>query len=159
MCLFIWSCDHVSLQIFMCFMWILLQFAVMLMYWDIPPQDLTNHREASAVVVEEEVNDDDDGEEGEDEEGKPLVGTQESLGSYGTLPNEPVRAVANGKTPHEHRPDSPEPQPEKGSPLKLLSASKGEGSGAAGGVRAESFEAFFYLSCRQILYASSSMWS
>ncbi|XP_031430200.1 major facilitator superfamily domain-containing protein 8-like [Clupea harengus] len=115
---------YTSPGIFMCFMWILLQFAVMLMYWDIPPQDLTNHREASAVVVEEEVNDDDDGEEGEDEEGKPLVGTQESLGSYGTLPNEPVRAVANGKTPHEHRPDSPEPQPEKGSPLKLLSASK-----------------------------------
>lgn len=121
-------------QLFMCFMWILLQVAVVLMYWDIPPQDVAVHRDASAVVVQEDEEDAED-EEGEDEEGKPLVGTHESLGSYGTLPNEPVRAVANGTVPHGGRPDSPEPEPESvtGSPLKAFSASRGkEGTGGSG---------------------------
>ncbi|KAL2090206.1 hypothetical protein ACEWY4_014894 [Coilia grayii] len=119
---------YTSPGLFMCFMWILLQVAVLLMYWDIPPQDLTNHGEAGVIVVEEDEEEDDDDEEEqtEDEEGKPLVGTQESLGSYGTLPDEPTRAVANGSLPYQQQPGSPEPGEDPGatSPLKVLSASR-----------------------------------
>lgn len=119
-------------------MWILLQVAVLLMYWDIPPQDLTNHGEAGVIVVEEdeEEDNDDESEQTEDEEGKPLVGTQESLGSYGTLPDEPTRAVANGSLPYQQQPGSPEPGEDPGatSPLKVLSASRGEGTAGGGGV-------------------------
>ncbi|XP_063058007.1 uncharacterized protein LOC134451455 [Engraulis encrasicolus] len=133
---------YTSPGLFMCFMWLLLQVAVMVMYWDIPPQqEMTNHSEARAVVVETERDGDGDGEEGEedgkgddndddvligDEEDKPLVGTQESLGTYGTLPSEPSRPVANGSLHHPEPPGSPEhgEDPGKRSPLKLLSASR-----------------------------------
>ncbi|XP_076133820.1 major facilitator superfamily domain-containing protein 8-like [Alosa pseudoharengus] len=119
---------YTSPGLFMCFMWILLQVAVMLMYWDIPPQEESSPREARAVVVgggEEESEGEGLGEEGEDEEGKPLV-AHESLGSYGTVPTEHITPVANGTVPHGPRPDSPElePEPAGGSPLKALSASR-----------------------------------
>lgn len=77
------------LQLFMCLMWTLLQVAVILMYWDLPPlekgkarQSLTGQRreEGNDQGVVEEEEDDDDG----DEE-KPLMASQEVGGSYGAV--------------------------------------------------------------------------
>uniref|UniRef100_A0AAQ4PX16 Major facilitator superfamily (MFS) profile domain-containing protein n=1 Tax=Gasterosteus aculeatus aculeatus TaxID=481459 RepID=A0AAQ4PX16_GASAC len=77
------------LQLFMCLMWTLLQVAVILMYWDLPPlekgkarQSLTGQRREEGNdqgVVEEEEEDDDGDEE------KPLMASQEAGGSYGAV--------------------------------------------------------------------------
>uniref|UniRef100_A0A671LSA2 Major facilitator superfamily domain-containing protein 8-like n=1 Tax=Sinocyclocheilus anshuiensis TaxID=1608454 RepID=A0A671LSA2_9TELE len=77
---------YTSPGLFMCLLWILLQFIVLFMYWDFTPQDERCQRNG----VER-------GEEEEGEEGKPLVGPNELTGSYGTVTSVQSRtsSVAN----------------------------------------------------------------
>uniref|UniRef100_A0A671NPH6 Major facilitator superfamily domain-containing protein 8-like n=1 Tax=Sinocyclocheilus anshuiensis TaxID=1608454 RepID=A0A671NPH6_9TELE len=84
---------YTSPGLFMCLLWILLQFVVLFMYWDFTPQDETRQRNG---VEREEV------EQEEEEEGKPLVGPNELTGSYGTVTSVQSRAssVANGDVTH-----------------------------------------------------------
>ncbi|XP_030583241.1 major facilitator superfamily domain-containing protein 8 [Archocentrus centrarchus] len=71
--------------LFMCLLWILLQFVVVFLTVDLPPlekgkarNNLTrNNREKENGVVEDE--------EESDEEGKPLIVSQELMGSYGSV--------------------------------------------------------------------------
>uniref|UniRef100_A0A3P8ZM86 Major facilitator superfamily (MFS) profile domain-containing protein n=1 Tax=Esox lucius TaxID=8010 RepID=A0A3P8ZM86_ESOLU len=75
--------------LFMCLMWILLQLAVVFMYWDIPPQEEPVVGEGDGEVGEG------DGEE-RDDEAKPLIGPRiDLLGSYGSVVTpDPSRTVA-----------------------------------------------------------------
>lgn len=72
------------LQLFMCVLWILLQLAVVFMYWDLPPLEKRRsndgpklNRENTQGLLEEE----DEGEE----EVKPLMSSHELVGSYGSV--------------------------------------------------------------------------
>uniref|UniRef100_A0A667WII2 SPX domain-containing membrane protein At4g11810-like n=1 Tax=Myripristis murdjan TaxID=586833 RepID=A0A667WII2_9TELE len=73
--------------LFMCLLWILLQLAVVFMYWDIPPLERGEVGQSSTGRGGEveggsgPVEGDKD-EEGDDDEGKPLMGPHELLGSY-----------------------------------------------------------------------------
>ncbi|XP_010897027.2 uncharacterized protein mfsd8l1 isoform X2 [Esox lucius] len=99
--------------LFMCLMWILLQLAVVFMYWDIPPQEEPVVGEGDGEVGEG------DGEE-RDDEAKPLIGPRiDLLGSYGSVVTpDPSRTVAghlaisNGNLPHLSSPPSPPPEGE-----------------------------------------------
>uniref|UniRef100_A0A3Q0S8V3 Major facilitator superfamily (MFS) profile domain-containing protein n=1 Tax=Amphilophus citrinellus TaxID=61819 RepID=A0A3Q0S8V3_AMPCI len=79
--------------LFMCLLWILLQFVVVFLTVDLPPlekgkarNNLTrNNREKENGVVEDE--------EESDEEGKPLIVSQELMGSYGSV----LSALDSGK--------------------------------------------------------------
>ncbi|XP_071377319.1 major facilitator superfamily domain-containing protein 8 [Centroberyx affinis] len=96
--------------LFMCLLWILLQLVVLFMYWDIAPVERREAGESSAsgggeVEVEGESGLVEEDEHGDDEEGKPLMGSQELLGSYGSV----VTPVSNGNLPHVSPPPSPPP--------------------------------------------------
>lgn len=108
-------------QLFMCLLWILLQFVVLFMYWDFTPQD--DVRQSNGVVREEVEQ-----EEEENEEGKPLVGPNELTGSYGTVTSVQSRAssVANGDVTHVSPPPSPPPEDVSSSPFKNFSGSRGD---------------------------------
>ncbi|XP_051979525.1 major facilitator superfamily domain-containing protein 8 [Xyrauchen texanus] len=111
---------YTSPGLFMCVLWILLQFIVMFMYWDITPQDDRHQRNS---VVQEEVEREE--EEEEDEEVKPLVRPHELTGSYGTVTSVHSRAasMANGDVTHISPPPSPS-EDSSSSPLKNFSASR-----------------------------------
>ncbi|KAM6962651.1 major facilitator superfamily domain-containing protein 8 [Aplochiton taeniatus] len=111
--------------LFMCLMWILLQLAVVFMYWDIPPQEtgevvVSGQQEAEGLGVE------DDG--GEDDEGKPLMGPHDLLGSYGSVivpePPRPKSSVSNGDLRHVSPPPSPPPELESSGPFRKFSMSR-----------------------------------
>ncbi|KAK9967827.1 hypothetical protein ABG768_002192 [Culter alburnus] len=110
---------YTSPGLFMCLLWILLQFVVLFMYWDFTPQDDGHQRNG---VVQEEVEQ----EEEENEEGKPLVGPNELTGSYGTVTSVQSRASskANGDVTHVSPPPSPPPEDVSSSPFKNFSASR-----------------------------------
>ncbi|XP_030647338.1 major facilitator superfamily domain-containing protein 8 [Chanos chanos] len=107
--------------LFMCLLWILLQFGVVFLYWDIPPLSSGQHR-----VGRGNTEDETEVEEGEDEEGKPLVDPHESLGSYGTVTSVQSRSstVANGDLPHPSPPATPPPEETHSSPFKSFSAGR-----------------------------------
>ncbi|XP_037326308.2 uncharacterized protein mfsd8l1 [Pungitius pungitius] len=96
--------------LFMCLMWTLLQVAVILMYWDLPPLEKgTAKRRLTGQTREEETDqglvEEDDGEE------KPLMGSQEVGGSYGSV----VASNPPGRDPPGASNDtlsSPPPSPE-----------------------------------------------
>lgn len=77
--------------LFMCALWILLQLAVVFMYWDLPERGKATLVSRGAVNGDTLVvdHDDDDGDpdhqQQEEEEGKPLMLSQELSGSYGSL--------------------------------------------------------------------------
>ncbi|XP_051766966.1 major facilitator superfamily domain-containing protein 8 [Ctenopharyngodon idella] len=110
---------YTSPGLFMCLLWILLQFVVLFMYWDFTPQDDGHQRNG---VVQEEVEQ----EEEENEESKPLVGPNELTGSYGTVTSVQSRAssMANGDVTHVSPPPSPPPEGVSSSPFKNFSASR-----------------------------------
>lgn len=69
----------------MCLLWILLQLVVVFMYWDLPY--LERRKTKDSVIHKEEENTHasvEDEEEG-DEEVKPLMTSQELVGSYGSV--------------------------------------------------------------------------
>uniref|UniRef100_UPI0037E9781F major facilitator superfamily domain-containing protein 8 n=1 Tax=Semicossyphus pulcher TaxID=241346 RepID=UPI0037E9781F len=120
--------------LFMCLLWILLQLAVIFMYWDLPPLERGKAKVDSTTQSREEENErepeEEEEEEGNDEE-KPLMGSQELVGSYGSVvpSNPPVNhnpAVSNAALNHVSPPLSPEPQEshESSSPFKNFSISR-----------------------------------
>lgn len=107
---------YTSPGLFMCLLWILLQFVVLFMYWDFTPED--DRRQRNGEVREEEEEE----EEEDNEEGKPLVGPNELTGSYGTVTSVQSRAssVANGEVTRA----PPPPEDVSSSPFKNFSASR-----------------------------------
>lgn len=66
-------------------MWILLQLAVVFMYWDLPPLEKRRANDSRKVSRAEDtlgsIEDEDEGEE----EVKPLMSSHELVGSYGSV--------------------------------------------------------------------------
>ncbi|XP_056133476.1 uncharacterized protein mfsd8l1 [Lampris incognitus] len=120
--------------LFMCLLWILLQLAVLFMYWDIPPLERWRCREGMVSTeweVEGESGPAGENGEGDEDEGKPLMGPQELLGSYGSLitpdpPKDRTSGFSNGSLHHVslHPPPSPPELDESSSPLKKFSMSR-----------------------------------
>ncbi|KAM4549315.1 major facilitator superfamily domain-containing protein 8 [Odontesthes bonariensis] len=71
--------------LFMCLLWILLQFAVVFMYWDLPPLEKRKTNDNLVHKVEETPQGFVEDEEEGHEEVKPLMGSQELVGSYGSV--------------------------------------------------------------------------
>ncbi|TRY88441.1 hypothetical protein DNTS_018873 [Danionella cerebrum] len=87
---------YTSPGLFMCLLWILLQFVVLFMYWDIPHENQRGNRvaaEQEEVETQQEVL-----EPEEDEEIRPLFSPNELTGSYGTVTSVHSRdsSMANG---------------------------------------------------------------
>ncbi|KAM4629152.1 major facilitator superfamily domain-containing protein 8 [Polymixia lowei] len=112
--------------LFMCLLWILLQLAVVFMYWDIPPLESEEAGERVVSVESERGPAGEEEEEEEDDEGKPLMSPHELLGSYGSVvtpdpPRNHTSSLSNGNLPHASPPPSPTPpgEPdESSSPFK-----------------------------------------
>ncbi|XP_028259334.1 uncharacterized protein mfsd8l1 isoform X2 [Parambassis ranga] len=70
--------------LFMCLLWILLQLAVVFMYWDLPPLE---KRKTSNSLINKCREEEEEYEQrlDEDEEEKPLMVSQELVGSYGSV--------------------------------------------------------------------------
>ena len=121
------------LQLFMCLLWILLQLAVVCMYWDLPPLERGKSKEGSPSQSRAEGEESEQGLEEEDnEEEKPLMGSQELMGSYGSVvtskpPTNRTTAAANSTLNHISPPPSPTPPDslESSSPFKNFSISQG----------------------------------
>ncbi|XP_040896496.1 uncharacterized protein mfsd8l1 [Toxotes jaculatrix] len=119
--------------LFMCLLWILLQLAVIFMYWDLPPLEKRKAQESLTRKSGEEENEQGpmEDEEEDNEEGKPLMRSQELVGSYGSVvtPN-PLRnsisAASNATLNHISPPPSPLPSEthESSSPFKNFSISR-----------------------------------
>ncbi|XP_048831886.1 uncharacterized protein LOC125708418 isoform X3 [Brienomyrus brachyistius] len=99
--------------LFMCLLWILLQLAVLLMYWDLPPEDSASCIIRDVVDVEEES------------EKEPLVGAEEPSGSYGTVCPSPSEPLPNGTLPHSSPPSSHSELPGQSNPFRNFNASRG----------------------------------
>ncbi|TKS80127.1 Major facilitator superfamily domain-containing protein 8 [Collichthys lucidus] len=104
---------YTSPGIFMCLLWVLVQFVVLAMYWDVPPIS----SEGGAVMVEMKQ------EEGDEEE-VPLMGSDE----------EPVNTYRAVNSDHSETSTSSETQLHDGAevvsnPFKNFSASRGERGG------------------------------
>ncbi|KAF3835214.1 hypothetical protein F7725_027772, partial [Dissostichus mawsoni] len=118
------------LQLFMCLLWTLIQLAVIFMYWDLPP--LEKEKAKDRLRGQSKGEEDEQGlvEEDNDEE-KPLMGSQEIGGSYGsvvasnTAMSDPS-ATSNATLNHISPPLSPEPPEthESSSPSKTSSISR-----------------------------------
>lgn len=121
---------YTSPGLFMCLLWILLQLVVIFMYWDLPPLERLKPKETSTSNNREEESEQEIVEEGNDEE-KPLIGSQELAGSYGSVViSSPAEnhscsvssASLNHVSPHLSH-ESPEPH-ESSSPFKNFSISR-----------------------------------
>lgn len=123
----------------MCLLWILIQFAVVFMYWDLPPlqrgketlkskcSDMVNEQRTGEEAEDEDEEDED---EIEDEEVKPLMQSQELAGSYGSAAaTESHRNVTTATPDATLNQTSPSPEPpvshESPSPFKNFSLSRG----------------------------------
>ncbi|KAM6938119.1 major facilitator superfamily domain-containing protein 8 isoform 1-T3 [Lycodopsis pacificus] len=71
--------------LFMCLLWTLLQVAVILMYWDLPPLEKGKAKKSLTSQRREEVEEDRGLVEEDNDEEKPLMGSQELGGSYGSV--------------------------------------------------------------------------
>ncbi|XP_034387472.1 uncharacterized protein mfsd8l1 isoform X1 [Cyclopterus lumpus] len=119
--------------LFMCLMWTLLQVAVIFMYWDLPPLEKGKAKGSLPSQSGEEEEDDHQGivKEDNDEE-KPLMGSQELGGSYGSVvtadpPGYDSSSASNATLNHISPPPSPVPPPESHvspSPFKNVSISQ-----------------------------------
>ncbi|XP_061540748.1 major facilitator superfamily domain-containing protein 8 [Phycodurus eques] len=116
--------------LFMCLLWILLQLAVVFMYWDLPPlergKDTLKKRSemGNEKRIEEEEAEDED-----DEEVKPLMRSQELVGSYGsvvTADSHKNHTTATSDATLNQIAPSPEPSVsrESSSPFKNFSLSR-----------------------------------
>uniref|UniRef100_A0A8C7HEN8 Major facilitator superfamily domain containing 8-like 2 n=1 Tax=Oncorhynchus kisutch TaxID=8019 RepID=A0A8C7HEN8_ONCKI len=76
--------NYTSPGIFMCLMWILLQFVVLALYWDIPPISSEEGGIAVGVIEEEE----------------PLVRTEETLETYGTVWDDQIETTLSSEIHH-----------------------------------------------------------
>ncbi|XP_022049244.1 major facilitator superfamily domain-containing protein 8 isoform X2 [Acanthochromis polyacanthus] len=106
---------YTSPGLFMCLMWTLLQPVVVFMYWDLPPIEnvkaknrLINSNEEK--TEQELVKDEDES----NEEEKPLMSSQEMVGSYGSVVrSSPLKnhtsPASNGTMNHISTPPSPMP--------------------------------------------------
>ncbi|XP_046882875.1 major facilitator superfamily domain-containing protein 8 [Hypomesus transpacificus] len=111
---------YTSPGIFMCLMWILLQFVVLAMYWDVPP---LNSEEEGLMVVELT-----------DDERELLVDPEDALDAYGAVhPDQSETAISSEIQPFQDTsqcPPSPPPSPlpstgpALGNPFKNFSASR-----------------------------------
>lgn len=116
--------------LFMCLLWALLQLVVIFMYWDLPSLEKGRAKESLSSSSREEDNERGLVEEDSDEE-KPLMGSQELGGSYGSVvtSNPPRYDTPDDSiaTPnHISPPASPVPQEsqESSSPFKNFSMSR-----------------------------------
>lgn len=117
--------------LFMCLLWILLQVVVIFMYWDLPPLDRWKANGNPTSHNREEETDRGEAEE-ENEEEKPLMCSQELVGSYGSVvtTNSHLNsncAVSNATLNHISPPLSPEPTEqtqESTNPFKNFSISR-----------------------------------
>ncbi len=118
----------------MCLLWILLQLAVVFMYWDLPPLERGKAKES--VTIQSRKEEEEESERGlvedDDDEGKPLMVSQELVGSYGSVvtPDPPVYhapAASNATLNHISPPPSPVPSEshESSNPFKNFSISRG----------------------------------
>ncbi|XP_069558361.1 major facilitator superfamily domain-containing protein 8 [Brachyistius frenatus] len=108
--------------LFMCLLWILLQLAVGFMYWDLPPLEKGKANGRLRSKDGEEENKQGLGmeiEEESDEEEKPLMGSEELMGSYGSLvtSSSPGNRASNPTLDHI----SPLPSPATPTPLQKKS--------------------------------------
>ncbi|XP_022607959.1 uncharacterized protein LOC111226897 [Seriola dumerili] len=119
--------------LFMCLLWILLQLVVVFMYWDLPPLERRKAQESSTSKSGEEENEQGlvEDEEEDNDEGKPLMRSQELVGSYGSVvtPNPSgnnISAASNATLNHISPPPSPTPSDtqESSSPFKNFSISR-----------------------------------
>ncbi|XP_034564914.1 uncharacterized protein mfsd8l1 [Notolabrus celidotus] len=115
--------------LFMCLMWILLQLVVIFMYWDLPPLEKAKPKENSVSHNQEEESEQGVVEESDEEE-KPLIGSQELAGSYGSVVVSPSSenhrcSVSSASLNHvsPHGQEAPESQ-EASSPFKNFSISR-----------------------------------
>lgn len=111
---------YTSPGLFMCLLWILLQLAVVFMYWDLPPLE----RGKTKGSLRSQNRGEEESEEGlveeDNDEEKPLMVSQELLGSYGSVmtssPPVPNTAATSDATEnHISSPQSPVP-PESNEP-------------------------------------------
>lgn len=114
------------LQLFMCLLWILLQFMVVFLTVDLPPVEKRKARDSMMRKNQEEENEKslvEDVEES-DEEGKPLIVSQELMGSYGSVvASSPPRNTTLNPNPSPHSPVSPA---ESSGVFKNFSISRGQ---------------------------------
>ncbi|XP_034003770.1 uncharacterized protein mfsd8l1 [Trematomus bernacchii] len=116
--------------LFMCLLWTLIQLAVIFMYWDLPPLEKEKAKDRLRGQSKDEEDEQGLVEEDNDEE-KPLMGSQEIGGSYGsvvasnTAMSDPS-ATSNATLNHISPPLSPEPPEshESSSPSKFSSISR-----------------------------------
>lgn len=119
------------LQLFMCVLWFLLQLAVIFMYWDLPPLERGKAKESLTSHSTDVENDKGLVEEDNDEE-KPLMGSQELVGSYGSVvtSSPPIHhtPTESDATPNHISPPSPVPPDshKSSSPCKNFCLSRGE---------------------------------
>ncbi|XP_042368320.1 uncharacterized protein mfsd8l1 isoform X2 [Plectropomus leopardus] len=116
--------------LFMCLLWALLQLAVIFMYWDLPPLEKERANESLRSPSSEEDKELGADEENNDEE-KPLMGSQELGGSYGSMvtsnpPRFDAATTSNATLNDISPPPSPVlPEPiESSSPFKNFSISR-----------------------------------
>lgn len=127
-------------QLFMCALWLLLQLAVALLYWDLPPAESS---ELQAVVRPKQRDDD-----GEEEE--PLMGAEEELAdTYGAVIVDPQQP--DTQCSPEHRSSSP-PSPsslkaEAPDPFEDFSIRKGRLGGSSSLCLRGKERVVFYLYC------------
>lgn len=78
---------YTSPGLFMCLMWALLQLVVVFMYWDLPPIENVKSKSRSISNSNEEKTEQGlvEDEEESDEEEKPLMASQEPMGTYGSV--------------------------------------------------------------------------
>lgn len=116
--------------LFMCLLWTLLQLVVVFMYWDLPPLEKGKAREGLSSRSR-----DAEGEkafvEEENEEEKPLMVSQELVGSYGSVvTSKPLGyhspAASDAMLNHDSPPPSPVPTDshESSSPFKNFSLTR-----------------------------------
>ncbi|KAM9358374.1 major facilitator superfamily domain-containing protein 8 [Symphorus nematophorus] len=117
--------------LFMCLLWILLQLAVVCMYWDLPPLERGKSKESSSSQGKEEDENEQQPEEEDNEEEKPLMRSQDLMGSYGSVvtskpPTNHTTAASNAVLSHISPPPSPglPDSHESSSPFKNFSISR-----------------------------------
>ncbi|XP_041648099.1 uncharacterized protein mfsd8l1 [Cheilinus undulatus] len=121
---------YTSPGLFMCLLWLLLQLVVIFMYWDLPPLDRGKANVNSTSHNKEEESEQGLAEDENDEE-KPLMHSQELMGSYGSVVTSNSQlnnncAVSSATLNHISPPLSPEPtEPnESSNPFKNFSISR-----------------------------------
>lgn len=112
--------------LFMCALWILLQLAVLFMYWDLPPleRNIGKVKKANGTCENEQITEEDN--EDPNDEAQPLMYSQELHGSYGSvvMPN-PSSNHISGNTNNVPQTSSPTTESQESSnPFKNFSLSR-----------------------------------